>query len=86
MRVSRPAERPGAEQRASEVGRGAAAPGHDAGRGPTERPVGAVEHAGPVQGRVGVLRALHVELVAGRPVEGAARVGADLGPHGARAQ
>ena len=41
----------------------------------------AVEHAGPVERRVRVLRALHVQLVAGRPVEGAARVGADLGAH-----
>ena len=86
VRVSRAAERAGAEQRAAEVGGRAAAPGDDAARRTVERPVGAVEDAGTVQRRVGVLRALDVELVAGRAVEGPALVGADLGLTSQRAQ
>ena len=39
VRSSRPAERPGAEQRAAEVGGGAAAPSNDPARRTAERPV-----------------------------------------------
>ena len=79
VRVSRPAERARAEQRAAEVGSRAAAPGDDALLGAAERTMGAVENAGAMQRRVRLLGALDVELVARRLVERAARVGADLG-------
>jgi len=69
---SRPTERPRAEQRAAEVGGCAAAPGDHAIRWSAERPVRTVEHTRPVQRRVGVLRALHMELVARSTVECAA--------------
>ena len=71
VQVPRAAERSRAEQRAPEVGGCAAAPGDDTAGRAAERPVRAVEHAREVQLRVGVLRALHMQLVAGRPVEGA---------------
>src|SRR6185436_4658867 len=71
---------------AAEVGGGAAAPCDDTTRRAAERPMGPVEHAGPVQRRVGILRALDVELIPGRAVESAARVGADLGPDAGSAE
>src|SRR6185312_5273499 len=64
VRSPRPAERPGAEQRAAEVGGGAATPGDDPAGRTAERAMGTVEYPGPVQGRVSVVRALHVQLVA----------------------
>jgi hypothetical protein len=86
MRTPRAAQRSRAEQRAAEVGGGTAASGDDAARRAAERPVGAVEHAGPVQRRVSILRALDVELISGRAVESAARVGTDFGPDAAHAE
>ena len=69
VRASRTAERPRAEQRAAKVGGGAAAAGDDAARREAEWPMGTVEHAGLMKRDVGTVRALHVELVARRPVE-----------------
>jgi hypothetical protein len=78
VRVARAAESPRAEQGAAKVGGGAAAPRDHAARRPVERPVGAVEDARSVEGLVCLGGSRDVELVAGRPVEGAPRVGADL--------
>src|SRR5665213_369255 len=78
MRIPRPAQGAGAEQRAPQVRR-TATPARDDPLGrPLERPVRGVEHARPMKRSVRVRRALDVQLVAGRVIERVPLVRADL--------
>src|SRR5581483_5526571 len=81
VRASRPAQRPRAKECTAQIRSGAATPRDDALLREPERPVRPVEHAGVEERRVRVFGALHVKLVARRPVERATWVCADLGPH-----
>ncbi len=86
MRIARAAERAGAEQRAAEVGAPAAAAREHALWRMVERAVRGVEHSGAVQRLECARRPFDVELIAGRVVERAPLVRADLRVDAERAQ
>ena len=78
VRRPRARQRAAAEECAAEVGAAAARAGDDAARRAVEREMVVVEDAGLGEHAERALRALDVELVARRAIEGPRRVGADL--------
>jgi hypothetical protein len=79
VRRPRAAQRAAAEQRASQVRAATTRATHDATRRSLQRRVPRIEDAGSVENVERRLTSLHVQLVALRPIEGAAVICPDLG-------